>query len=345
MSITSVESRRRDDLNRRPRGEPEPFDFRRPTTLSREHVRAMQIVHETLARGFTTTLASKLRSVCSVALRDIEQQSYDEYVRDLQNPALLTLLSLRPLGGTAMLQLPLRAGYTATELLLGGTGGEEQPSRQMTDLELSLVRSILELTMPEIRYAFEPVVSIEPAIIGQESNPQFAQIAAPTDIVIVASFDIRIESVTDVMTLCIPFSSLHPHLEALSKTDRNNGETPQKIEADRARVRAHIAEADITASARFRSTVATSSEIVDLGVGDVLLFNHPVDMPLTLQAGGVPIHDVTIGRVSRHLALQISGEVPPDRSHRRSRLQVSKYDPAVDASVTAGSSATPAPPA
>lgn len=284
----------------------------------------MQIVQETLARGFTTALASKLRAVCSVSIRDIEQRPYDEHVRELPNPASLTLLSLQPLGGAAMLHLPLRVGYAAAELLLGGVGGANQPRRQMTDLELALVRSILELTLPEIRYAFETIVAIEPVIIAQESNPQFVQLAAPTDMVIVASFDIRIEAVTDVMTLCIPFSSLQPHLDALSITDRSNGETAEKIAEDQQRVDRHIRSADVVTVAQFRSTIATSHEIVDLGIGDVLLFNHPVGVPLTLQTGGVPIFDVTIGRVNRHLALQVAAEVPADRPNRRSRLQVIK---------------------
>lgn len=324
MSTPTLEARRRDASHRRPRGEPQPFDFRRPTTLSREHVRAMQIVQETLARGFTTTLASKLRAVCSVSIRDIEQRPYEEYARDLPNPALLTLLSLRPLGGTAMLQIPLRIGYAATELMLGGVGGANQPRREMTDLELSLMRTILDLMMPEIRYAFGPIVEVEPTIVGQESNPQFAQLVAPTDMVIVASFDVRIEAVTEVMTLCIPFSSLQPHLEALSNTDRSHGETAEKLAEGGARVRQHIGDSDICATAHFRSAVATSSQIVDLDVGDVLLFNHPVGHPLTLQTGGAPIFDVTIGRVNRHLALQIAAEVPADRTNRRSRLKVTK---------------------
>lgn len=307
---------------RRPRSEPQPFDFRRPTTLSREHVRTMQIVQETLARGFTTTLASTLRAVTNVSIRSIEQRPYDEYVRELPNPTLLTLLALPPLSGSAMLQIPLRVAYVATEMLLGGVGGANQPKRSMTDLELALMRNIVELTLPEIRYAFESVVPIEPAIVAQEANPQFAQLAAPTDMVIDASFDVKIESVTDVMSLCIPFSSLQPHLEALSASARAGGQSDAKVRADRARVHHHLSEAEVETSAVFRSARATSKQVVALGVGDVLLFNHPTGMPLTLMSGGVPIYDVTIGRVSRHLALQVAGSIPADRQRRRSRLQV-----------------------
>lgn len=313
---------------RRPRGEPQPFDFRRPTTLSREHVRTMQIVQETLARGFTTTLASTLRAVTNVSIRSIEQRPYDEYVRELPNPTLLTLLALPPLSGSAMLQIPLRVAYVATEMLLGGVGGANQPKRSMTDLELALMRNIVELTLPELRYAFESVVPIEPAIVTQEANPQFAQLAAPTDIVIVASFDVKIESVTDVMSLCIPFSSLQPHLEALSASARAGGQSDEKLRAERARVHQHLSEAEVETSAVFRSARASSKQVVDLKVGDVLLFNHPTGMPLTLITDGVPIYDVTIGRVSRHLALQVRGPVPPERQRRRSRLQVIDGSPA-----------------
>ena len=77
---------------------------------------------------------------------------------------------------------------------MGGGGTSEQPARPLTELELQLVRGIIERALPELRYAFEPVVATEPKIVSQESNPQYAQIAAPTDMVIVVSYDIRIEN-------------------------------------------------------------------------------------------------------------------------------------------------------
>jgi flagellar motor switch protein FliM len=140
--------------------------------------------------------------------------------------------------------------------------------------------------------------------------------------VIVASFDVKIENVTDVMTLCIPFSSLQPHLEALSDSNRSGGQSDAKQLAERTRLHHHLSEAEVEASAVFRAARATSRQVVDLEVGDILLFNHPIGMPLVLETGGVPIYDVTIGRVSRHLALQVAGAVPRDRQRRRSRLQV-----------------------
>jgi flagellar motor switch protein FliM len=292
---------------RKKRSEPKIFDFRKQSTLSREHVRTMQIVQETFARGMSTMLASQLRCVTSVTIQSVEQHSYDEYVRDLPNPTLLTLMSLSPLTGAAIFQLPLEIAFCAAELLMGGSGHVEQPGRPLTDLELTLIRGILDRTLPELRYAFEPVVLTEPEILSQEANPQYAQIAAPTDMVIIVSFEIKLESVTGLATLCIPFSSLQPHLDALSATSLYASQAQGNLEETKTRLVEHVGETPVTISAQFRPVEMTASDIMKLEVGDVVLLSHPVDSPLTLLVGDIPTHHARIGRKQRRLAVLIDG--------------------------------------
>jgi flagellar motor switch protein FliM len=311
--VPSAKSR---SSQRRRRSEPRSFDFRRQSKLSREHVRTIQIVQETFARGFSTMLAAQLRSVTQVTINSIEQQTYDEYIRDLPNPTLLTLLSLAPLAGAAVFQLPLDVAFCAVELLLGGKSDGAQPARPLSELELVLMRDIVERALPELRYALEPVVVTEPRIVSQESNPQFAQTAAPTDMVVVVAFEVRIESVTGVATLCIPFNSLQPHLEALSATTLYSGQSQALAEENRAQIASHLAETPVTVSAEFRPVEMKACDILRLQVGDIVPLSHRVDQVLTLTVDGVPTFDARIGRRNRRLAVQITGaadERSPDR--------------------------------
>ncbi len=310
-------SRQRSSSGRRRRSEPRPFDFRRQSKLSREHVRTIQIVQETFARGFSTLLASQLRSVTQVMIHSIEQQTYDEYVRDLPNPTLLTLLSLPPLAGAALFQLPLEVTFCAIELLLGGSGDGAKPARPLTELELSLMRSIIESALPELRYALEPVVATEPKIVSQESNPQFAQLAAPTDMVIVVAFDVRIEAVSGIATLCIPFSSLQPHLEALSATSLYASQSVSNAAENRAQLSYHLSETPVTVCAEFRPVEMKASDILRLVVGDVVPLSHRVDQVLTLTVDGVPTFDARIGRRNRRMAVQIAGPADVRAPNRR----------------------------
>src|SRR2546423_784094 len=132
-----------------------PFDFRRPNKFSRDHVRAFQIVHETFARQLSTVLATTLRAVAHVSLTSVEQLTYDEYVRSLPNPSYMVILSLNPLPGAAVMQLPLPITFAAIDRLLGGTGDAASPKRPLPELEPNLMRSVVDPALPELEHEHE----------------------------------------------------------------------------------------------------------------------------------------------------------------------------------------------
>ena len=80
--------------------DPAPYDFRRPSRFSREHLRALQIVNETFARQCALVLTSTLHASCSVTLTSVHQYTCEEYTRHLPNPSLLSLIALDPLSNT-----------------------------------------------------------------------------------------------------------------------------------------------------------------------------------------------------------------------------------------------------
>lgn len=303
--------------------EVKPFDFRRPTTLSREHIRMMQIVQDNLSRGLTTVFAGALRAVASVHALELEQRTYDEYIRAVPNPTHLTMVGFGSGRVGCMLELPLPLAFAATELMLGGVGGKDQPHRAMTDLELSLVRNIIDLVLPEFKMAIEPVMPVEPEVVGTESNPQFAQFASPSEMVILVSFDVKLEHSTGTIRFCMPFAQLQPHLDALSAS-HHGGDSDGEIE-ERVRVHEHLAASPIEVAAVFRPAIASSRQIVELGVGDVILMNHPTSMPLTVHVQGVNVYEAALGRMNKHLAFQILNDVPVGRVPRRSKVRIAKH--------------------
>ena len=54
------------------------YDFRRPDKFSKEHIRAIQNIHETFARVTASSLSSYLRAATTISLSSIEQVVYDE---------------------------------------------------------------------------------------------------------------------------------------------------------------------------------------------------------------------------------------------------------------------------
>ncbi len=288
------------------------FDFRRPNKLSRDHVRSLQIVHETFARQLTTLLSSSLRVVSEVSVLSIEQLSYDEYVRDTPNPSHLSILSIEPLPGVAIFQLPLSTAMTIVDLMLGGHGVGTGPERPLSEIERGLVRTVVDRALAELAYSFESITKITPEVIQHESNPQFAQIAAPSDMTVVVMFEVKMGREENVASLCFPYAALQPILDTIAQAAVHAQVSRTDSEAARQRIEARLLDVPVELSVQFDAASLTSGQILDLQVGDVLTLDHPVDVPLTAIVDGIQTFKVRPARAGKRLACQVVATVGTD---------------------------------
>jgi flagellar motor switch protein FliM len=294
-----------------------PFDFRRPNKLSRDHVRSLQIVHETFARQLTTVLSSSLRVVSEVSVLSIEQLSYDEYIRDTPNPSHLSILSIEPLPGVAMFQLPLSTAMTIVDLMLGGHGKGAGPDRPLSDIERGLVGTIVDRALEELTYSFESITQIQPKVIQYESNPQFAQIVAASDMTVVVMLEIKLGQEENVASLCFPYSALQPILDTIAQAANHAQASRTDAEQVRQRLSARLLDVPVDLIVEFDQVRLTSGAILDLQVGDVIALDQSVDVPLVASVDGIPTFEVRPAKSGKRLAAQVVGSahrapaVPP----------------------------------
>ncbi|MGH3497803.1 MAG: flagellar motor switch protein FliM [Nocardioidaceae bacterium] len=283
-------------------GGPVPYDFRRPTTLSREHSRTLQIAMETFSRQATTVLTSTLRAVCQVGLANVEQLTYTEYVQSLAPQTYMCVLSVEPVPGAGVMEIPIAAAMAFVDHLLGGPGSGEQPDRPLTEIENALVQGLVERLLSEMRYAFESLVVVDPVVTGVEYNPQFAQAAAASDAVVVSTLDLRIGEIDHIVTVCLPFPGLLPYLTAAG----GSGAVSER-EQEQRRIAADVlgdsfGQVPVDVSVRFRATSIDPSVLMELVPGDVVRLAHPAAAPLDVTSGDVVFAHATPGARGRRLA-------------------------------------------
>ncbi len=302
--------------NRRSRSSgPQPYDFRRPTKLSRENVRMLQVAYETFGRHWSTLLTSTLRVVCQATLLSIEQITYDEYVSGLSNPTCMNLLEIEPLSGVGVFELSTTTAMTAIDHLLGGPGGTTQPQRALTDLERPLFNGLLERALSELRYAMEPIVRFQPRLASTEYNPQFAQAASASDMVIVASFELHQGDEESIASLCFPYASLAPYLDAASGRSVTSDRERAIRDAAAIAIRAGLAEVPVDVAVRFDALTVTPKDLVGLAIGDVLPLGHPTSRPLSVTAADIVFASAVPGAQGKRLACLVV-EPPQEESSR-----------------------------
>jgi flagellar motor switch protein FliM len=285
------------------------FDFRRPNKLNRDHLRNMQIVHETFARQFTTVLSSTLRTLAAVSVTSIDQLTYDEYVRLTPNPTFLAILATPPWPGTSAFQLPLKIVLTAIDLLLGGHG-RDAPDRTLTDIELGLTKNLLDRAMSELSYAFNSVAEVTPQIARHESNPQFAQIASPSEMMIVVTFHMRINDDEGESTICYPYTTLQPVLDSFSGNLAQVLPTGDRARDEAVKLRQAVMSVPLDFRAEFPAVSMSAQELAKLQPGDVIPLGISTDTPITGMVGGNPTFIVRPARKGKRLACQILTPLP-----------------------------------
>ena len=288
----------------RRRREPRTYDFRRPTKLSREHVRILQLAQESFARQATTILTSMLRTGARFELESIEQFSYDDYIATLPAQYFVATFTLEPLAGKGVLAYPLETAMAMVDHMLGGSGAAGQPNRPMTAMEMTITSHLLDALLDELSASFAPITPVQAALSGVEYNPQLAQAAAGSETVMVARLAMRLGSREPEATLVLPFSSFAAAL--------NNAASPQLSESALAkRQRAaealteRLAHVPVDVSARFTPLEVPSADLLTLAVGDVLLLRHPRDTPLEITTNDLTFAHAIASNHRRRLAVEI----------------------------------------
>jgi flagellar motor switch protein FliM len=286
-----------------------PYDFRRPSKLSREHVRLLQIAYESFARRLGTVLTSSLRQVCVVGIRDITQENYEEYVVSLETQTLVVPLNFPSLGSMGVLEFSLETALAAVDHMLGGPGGE-QPARTLTDIEGNLLSGLIEQIVGALTYSMESICPLTASIGMIEYNPQFVQAAAATEPVVVGRFDMTVGTVNCTLTLCLQLASLLPKL--IAHRQREEDETSRLVQSEAAkRARERLGEVPVDVTIRFSSVELSSTRILSLSEGEILHLPHRVGVSLDVQAGGITFAKAIAGRSGNQLAaliVQTQGE-------------------------------------
>ena len=192
-------------------------DFKRPSKFAKEHLRTLQIIQENYARLITNFLSGYLRTLVQIDVISMEALQFSEFTNSIANPAVLAIVNFSPLPGNIILDLSPTLAYALIERMLGGRGGGKiEKIRTFTEIEIAILMRTISQMLTYMREPWENVVELNPTLNTIETNAQFVQIINPTEMVALATFNVKIGEVEGFMNLCIPHMVLEPVMEKLS---------------------------------------------------------------------------------------------------------------------------------
>lgn len=286
------------------------YDFRRPDKFSKDQIRTLQMMHETFARLTTTSLSAQLRTLVSVHVASVDQLTYEEFIRSIPNPTTLAVINMDPLKGSSVLEIDPNVTFTIIDRLFGGRGEPTKLTRELTDIELSVMEGIIVRILGNLREAWATVIDLRPRLGTIETNPQFAQIVPPNNMVVLITLETKVGEVEGMTNFCIPYITIEPIIAKLSAqywySSIRKGATTENMNI----IKRRLDEVSVPVVVEIGSTEVTMDEVIRLAPGDVIrLPGTKTTSDMLLKVGGRTKFRCRPGLVGPKVAVQVTGVV------------------------------------
>ena len=132
-------------------------------------------------------------------------------------------------------------------------------------------------------------------------QPQFANIATPSEIVVATSFTLEVGETTGTIHFCIPYSTLEPIRDVLYSTIQGDSNEPDRRWVNLLKQQIQAAQVDLVAE--LAHAPATVEQLLAFKAGDFI----ELDLKPGIQAkvSGVPVLECHYGTSNGKYALKV----------------------------------------
>lgn len=263
------------------------YDFSRPTKFSKEHLRTLEIIFEHYGRLVSTNLPVYLRKNVQVAVASSETVSFSEFTNALSNPVILGIINFAPLNGMVIVDLATNLAYAMLDRMLGGVGVPLEKNREFSEIELSIIQKVLVMLTQLLREPWKNVVDISPVLSRVETNSQFAQVIAPTDMIAIVTLNVKIGDVEGFINFCLPFFTLEDVMDRLNTKYWFSSMQENRDENYEEYIESMIRKVDIPVKAVLGTSRISVGDFMNLQVGDCIRLDSKVESDMDIYVGNI----------------------------------------------------------
>jgi flagellar motor switch protein FliM len=280
-----------------------PYNLATQERIVRGRMPTLEIINERFARLLRIGLFNFMRRSPEISVGPVRVIKYSEFVRNLVVPTNLNIVQMKPLRGNALFVFEPSLVFLVVDNLFGGDGRfhTRVEGRDFTPTEQRIIQRMLDVVFQDYGKAWSPVFALNFELVRSEMHTQFANIATPTEVVVVTTFTIELGSTSGAFHICFPYATIEPIRDLIYSSVQGDHMEPDRRWVRMLSKQVQVAEVELAATlAEFKLTV---DEILNMKVGDVIAAEIPP--VVTAKVDGVPVFECTYGASNGQYALRI----------------------------------------
>jgi flagellar motor switch protein FliM len=285
-------------------GDVRPYNLAKQERIVRGRMPTLEIINERFARLFRIALFNFMRRTAEISVSPVRVLKYSEFVRNLVVPTNLNMVHVKPLRGTSLFIFDPNLLFLVVDNLFGGDGRFHMrvEGRDFTPTEQRIIQRLLEVVFSEYKKAWEAVYPVDFEYIRSEMNTQFANIATPSEVVVVTTFNIELGSGGGDFHICMPYAMIEPIRDLLYSSMQG-----ERMEVDERWARLmtkQVQSAEVDLVANLGEAPVNLGQILNMKVGDVISLDIPE--AIVAEVDGVPVLECNYGVLNGQYALKVN---------------------------------------
>ena len=214
-----------------------------------------------------------------------------------------------PLNGNIIIEMAANLGFAMIDRMLGGQGASIDKTRDFSEIELTILDKILVMCMQLMKEPWRNVVDVDPFLERIETNPQFAQIIAPNDMVAIVTLTVKIGDVEGFMNICLPFFTLEDVMDKLNTKFWYSTMQSASEEDYSQYVESMLRRADVPVKAVLGKSSITVDDFVNLQCGDIIRLNTATDAEMAVYVGNIKKFMAMPGKSGDKYAVRVTNVI------------------------------------
>ncbi len=291
-------------------GEVRAYNISSQERIVRGRMPTMEIVNERFARNLRLGLFNFIRRSPEISVGPVMVQRYSAFLRELAVPTNFNIVAIRPLRGNGLIVCEPALVFGVIDTLYGGIGKfpARIEGRDFSATEQRVIDRLVEVITTEYRKAWKGVYPMSLEYQRSEMQPQFANIATPSEIVIATSFQLEIGEIAGAIHFCMPYATLEPIRDVLYSSTQGDS-----VEVDRRWVnvlKQEIQAVEVTLVAELARADATVEQLLAMKPGDFIELDRQSRIEATVD--GVPVFECQYGTHNAKYALRVEKRLTGD---------------------------------
>ena len=294
-----------------PRTKPHPavrrFVLGAPPTIGDEHVSVLDAIIRDAAGELAEVWTGALNTACTIDVEDISLRPVTALEELSPSRATLTLATFDGLAGQILVVMPVEIALIAVDLMLGGSGRAAGPGRTLSPIDVDLLTALIVPSLDSLGDSLGRATVAAVCAAAHAGEPttdaSTLDLAAFDDTSAVVRFVAHCGETPASWMIAIT-SPMAAALTGSQTTAAALG-AANEVATFQDAVRRRIVDVPLHAIVEFPPVRIRSTDLIALGVNDVIDLGCPVDGWLRVVIDGETIANARAARSGDHLACQI----------------------------------------